>query len=173
MVRFYLLLWLFWLIRVVLCTLFTASILSLLVTFFIYVKQGFVTIDAVAFDALFDIWQFWFLISLNLALLFALFRSVKYLFNRCYSGFMLQLQGCDIVGYGDLIKVWRKWFMLLIWLVGSLMVLALIATHLFTSYDSLFDWFGIYLLYLFIAMAGYISFILIVARCKSIKVVKC
>ena len=55
-------------------------------------------------------------------------------------------------------SVWRKWFMLLIWLVGSIMIFALALTHLFTSYSGLFEWFDIYWLFGFILMEGYFSF---------------
>ena len=180
---FYLSLWLSWLFRVVLCTLATAFLLASLVTLLLYAKEGFVHFNGEVADALFSIWKFWFSILLNIALLFALFRSIKYIFNRCYSGYMLKLKNCpkddlretfiDVVGYGDLIKVWRKWFFALIWLSGALMVLAFVVTKLFTSYSSLFSWFSIYLLYLFIALSGYLSFVFISARCKNIKVVKC
>jgi len=182
MLKFYLFLWLSWLFRVVLCTLLSAALFAFIVTLFIYVKQGFMPIDRVVFEALLKIWTFWFSILLNLSLLFALFRSVKYLFNHCYAGYILKLKACtkkesgkyiEIIGYGDLLKVWRKWFMLLIWIVGSLMILAFVLTHLFTTYNSLFDWFSIYLLYLFIAIGGYFSFVFITARCKCIEVIKC
>jgi len=178
--RFYLLLWLHWLVRVVLCTLLIAAVGSALATLFIYIKQGSQPIDEAVSAALFDIWYFWFVLSLNIALLFVLFRSVKYLFNRCHAGYVLRLKVCeakeefiDPVGYGDLVKVWRKWFMLLIWLVGALMVLAVAFTYIFTSYTTLFAWFNIYILYLFIALGAYLSFIFLIARCKAIKVVKC
>jgi hypothetical protein len=182
MSRFYRSLWLFWALRVLLCTLFSATLLALLVTFFIYIMQGLPSLDAKILQALLDVWKFWFAILLNIALLLALFRSVKYLFNHPHAGYMLKLKGCqkeqggeyiEVVGYGDLVKVWRKWFMLLIWLVGSLMVLALGITYLFTPYESLFSWFNIYVLYFFIFIAGYLSFIFLSNRCKNIRIVKC
>jgi len=182
MSRFYFFLWLFWLLRVTLCTLASAGLFAFIITLSIYMKQGLVSLDSTVVSALLDIWNFWFTISLNIGLLFALFRSVKYLFNRCYGGFVLKLNRCikentsgfiEEIGYGDLIKVWRKWFMILIWLVGSLMVISLGLTYLFTSYSSLFDWFNIYILYLFIAIGGYISFIVMAGRCKSVRIIKC
>jgi len=182
MSRFYLYIWLYWLGRVVVCTLLSASFLAFAVTLFIYIKQGFAPLESEVRAALLEIWIFWFSITLNIALLFALFRSVKYLFNRCYGGFMLKLKSCtpkstrefiDPVGYGDLVKVWRKWFMSLIWLTGGMMVIAFGLTYLLSAYDSLFSWFDITVLYLFIALSGYISLMLLVARCKSIKVIKC
>ncbi len=77
------------------------------------------------------------------------------------------------IGYGDLVKIWRKWFMLLIWLVGTEMILALSYSTLFTNYTGVFEWFDIYWLFGFVLVAGFFSFILLGLRCKRIKVVKC
>jgi len=182
MSKFYLSLWFFWAMRVILCTLFLATIFALLLTSFIYIKQGLPSFDSKIMTALLEVWKFWFAIFLNIAVLVALFRSVKYLFNHPHAGYILKLKECqkeqgeeyiEVVGYGDLVKVWRKWFMLLIWLVGSLMVLALGLTYLFTPYESLFSWFNIYVLYFFILIAGYLSFIFLSNRCKNIRIVKC
>ncbi|QOP46153.1 hypothetical protein [Sulfurimonas paralvinellae] len=184
MQRFYFELWFFWALRVVLCNLFLGAVLASLITVMLYIKQGVPALDPEIKTALWELFRFWFFISLNLALLVALFRSVKYLFNRPHAGYVLRLKKCakedepsrgyiDPVGYGNLVKVWRKWFMLLIWIVGSFMVLALIATYLFTPYEALFDWFNIYVLYGFILAGGYLSFIFMTGRCKNIRIVKC
>jgi len=182
MPRFYFLLWASWTIRVVLCSLFLAVLFALFLTLFIYVKQGLPSLDEKILDALLAVWRFWFAISLNIAVLIALFRSVKYLFNHPHAGYVLKLKKCfkedsheylEVIGYGDLVKVWRKWFMLLIWLVGSLMVLALLFTSIFSSYETLFNWFSVYMLYVFILFAGYLSFIFLSNRCKSVRIVKC
>ena len=182
MSRFYFSLWLFWLFRVVLCTLFIAILISAAATLFIYMKQGMLPLHDEVLAALYDIWHFWFIISLNIALLIALFRSVKYLFNRCHGGYMLKLKVCqkiekaefiEIIGYGDLVKVWRRWFMLLIWLVAAEIIFSVAVSYLLSSSMSLFDWFSIYILYLFIAVGAYFSFIFLSSRCKAIKVVKC
>jgi len=179
---FYFRLWSAWLVRVVVYTLVFAALLSGAITLFIYIKQGMLPLNEEVEAALYAIWHFWFLVSVNITLLFALFGSIKYLFNHCYAGYMLRLKVCDkaenteyieVVAYGDLIKVWRKWFMLLIWLVAAFMILSVVFTYLFSSYESLFEWFSIYLLYVFIAIAAYFSFILLSARCRAIKVVKC
>jgi len=180
--NFYLFLWFFWLIRVVLCTIFSGFVFAALITLYSYAKQGFIPLDSEVIEALFKIWKFWFLILLNITLLFALFRSVKYLFNRCYKGYIVRLKKCfkekespyiEPVGYGDLLKVWRKWFFSLIWLSAGCMITAFIFTHFFTSYESLFSWFSIYLLYVFIALAALPSFMLLFSKCKMIKVEKC
>jgi len=182
MSKFYLEVWLSWALRVIVCSLFFAFIIALIITLSIYAKQGFASLDKQIISALFDVFKFWFFISLNLAILLALFRSIKYIFNTPHAGYMFKLKQCakensseyiEIIGYGDLVKVWRKWFMLLIWLVGSLMVLALIITYIFTSYTSLFYWFNIYVLYFFILISGYLSFFILANRCKSVKIVKC
>jgi len=185
MQRFYFELWLAWAVRVVICTLILTVFFASFITAILYVKQGMPNLDIEIKMALWELFRFWFFFSLNIAILIALFRSVKYLFNRPHAGYILRLKRClqkedepsreyiDPVGYGDLIKVWRKWFMLLIWIVGSFMIFVLIITYLFTPYKALFDWFNIYVLYAFILAGGYLSFLFLPARCKSMRIVKC
>lgn len=177
--KFYILLWLRWSIRVTLCSTVLASVFSLFITLYVYISQGMVTIDAKVLKALIDIFVFWFPIVWSFTILLALFRALKYIFNVSISGYMLNLYSCDgkellrEVGYGDLVKVWRKWFMLIIWLVGSLMVISLAYTYMFTPYSGVFEWFNIYWLFAFLLLSGYFSFILMTTRCKRVKVVKC
>ncbi len=182
MSRFYFLLWVKWAVRLTLCSISFASILSVVVTVFIYISQGMPTHSSEIQSALVQVFIFWFVILWNFTLLIALFRSLKYVFNSCYSGYKLQLLSCpkdgksevlDAIGYGDLLKVWRKWFMLIIWLVGAEMIFALIFTKLLSSYDGIFEWFNIYILYAFVLIAGYFSFMLLGGRCKRVEIVKC
>ncbi|MEA3330889.1 MAG: hypothetical protein U9Q29_04265 [Campylobacterota bacterium] len=179
MSRFYLLLWLHWVVRLTLCSVLLASATSCVVTIFIYFSQGMPPLGGEILTALFDIFKFWFQIFWSLALLVALFRTLKYIFNTPHAGYELKLMACGSsevlqnIGYGDLVKVWRKWFMLLVWLSGAIMILALAFTYFFTSFDGVFEWFSIYWLFGFILIAGYFSFILLGARCKKVKVVKC
>lgn len=182
MSKFYLLLWLKWIFRVTVCSVVLASIFSFVVTGFIYVHQGMQTLDKEVYIALFNIFKFWFSILWNFTILVALFRSLKYIFNACHDGYKLLLNTCvknenseviDFVGYGDLIKVWRKWLMLIIWIVGIQMILAVIFFMLFTSMSNIFDWFNIYVLFAFVLVAGYFSFILLSVRCKLVKVKRC
>jgi len=180
--KFYFLLWLKWAVRLTLCSIVFASILSVFITLFIYISQGMPTHSSEIYVALVQVFLFWFVVLWNFTLLIALFRSLKYVFNSCHNGYKLRLLSCpkdtesevlDYIGYGDLVKVWRKWFMLIIWLVGAQMIFALTITKLFTSYSGIFEWFSIYILYAFILIAGYFSFILLGARCKRVKIVKC
>ena len=179
MSKFYLFLWFRWSLRLTLCSVVLASGVASLITLYTYISQGIPTLDSDIFIALKDVFKFWFPILWSLTLLLALFRSLKYLFNSCIYGYELKLYSCDLkevleyIGYGDLVKVWRKWFMLIIWLVGSLMILSLTFTYLFTSYNGVFEWFNIYWLFAFILISGYFSFIFISHRCKRVKVVKC
>jgi len=168
--------------RITLCSLALAAVFSALVTAFIYINQGMQTLNKDVYLALFEIFEFWLRVLWNVTILIALFRSLKYIFNTCYDGYKLVLYTClkksnsaiiESVVYSDLLKVWRKWLMLLIWLVGVEMILALVYTTLFTSYNAIFDWFNIYLLYAFVLVAGYLSFILLSVRCKLVKVKKC
>ena len=179
MSKFYFLLWLRWSARVFTCSVILAYVFSLIITVIIYFTSTMPSVDAEIFNALKDILAFWFPIVWSLTLLLALFRSLKYVFNICINGYKMQLLTCkgdeviETIGYGDLVKVWRRWFMLNIWLVGAFMIVAVIFTSLFTSYSGVFEWFDIYFLSGFILASGYFSFMLLGTRCKQVKVVKC
>ncbi|MDD2789952.1 MAG: hypothetical protein PHU40_04725 [Sulfurimonas sp.] len=179
MSRFYFFLWLRWLIRVSLCSVLLASTVAAFITLFIYISQGMPALNAEVASALLAIAKFWFPLSWSLALLLVLFRSVKYLFNVPVAGYLLKLKVCgkekfiEEIGYGDLVKVWRKWFMLLIWIVAAQMIFALAFTYLFSDYSGVFAWFSIYWLFGFILVAGYFSIILLANRCKRVKIKQC
>lgn len=179
MSKFYFLLWLRWAVRVTVCSVVMASILAFCLTVFLYIKQGTSSLTPEILQALGEIFLFWFPLVWSITLLIALFRSLKYIFNNCNNGYELKLLECnkqdviEVIGYGDLVKVWRRWFMLLIWLSGVQMLIALGITYVFGTYDSVFDWFNIYILFVFILISGYISFILLSGRCKKVKVLKC
>lgn len=179
MYKFYFLLWVRWVVRLSICSTSLAMLLSVLITLVIYLIKGSVVLDANTIMAIFEIWKFWTIVLWNFTLLIALYRSVKYLFNNCLNGYTLKLLECnssntiEIVDYGDLIKVTRRWFMSLIWLVSSFMVVALVITKLFASFDNIFDWFNIYWLYLFLILSGFISFIIFGNISKKVKVLRC
>ena len=179
MSKFYFLLWFRWALRVSINSVFLASLLSIIITIFLYIKQGAVTLNIEVLEALFEVFMFWFPLTWSVTLLLTLFRSLKYIFNNCNNGYELKLLECnkndviEYIGYGDLVKVWRRWFMLMIWLSGVQMVFALGISYIFSIYDAVFDWFNIYILFLFILSSGYFSFILLGGRCKKVKVVKC
>ena len=179
MAKFYVLLWLKWATRVSLCSVISAFSVSFVITLFIYVSQGMPTLENEVLTALLDITIFWFPIVWSLTLLLSLFRSLKYIFNSCCGEYKLQLLTCDthefieVIGYGDLVKVWRRWFTLIIWLVGTQMVFSTAFTYLFMDANGVFSWFNIYWLFTFILIAGYFSFIFMSSRCKRVKIVKC
>ncbi len=179
MSRFYLLLWLSWALRVTVCSVVLACGFSFLITLILYFNQGMPNLSEEVLTALFDLFKFWFPLLWSFTLLVALFRSLKYIFNNPHAGYELKLLNCkrdnvlEEIGYGDLIKVWRRWFMLIIWLVGSFMILSLAFTYMFTSLSGVFEWFNIYWLFGFVLAAGYFSFILMGSRCTRVKVRKC
>ncbi len=170
MKKFYFTLWFFWALRVVVCSLGGAVVVSSVITAVVYAREGFAVLDVAVVNAIMDIFTFWFLFSLNLTVLLALFRSVKFIFNKCRAGYSFQLLKClnknefiEVIGYGDLVKFWRKWFMLLIWLTAAFMIIDFI----------LFNYYNIYVLYGAVLLSGYFSFIFIGARCKQVRIVKC
>jgi len=181
--RFYLRLWLRWAVGLSVLSVLLAVVLSAGITLGIYVNQGMKELSHEVIMALSTIFEFWFAVSWNVTILLSLFLTLKYIFNKCYSHFQLNLLTCPNndgksyaipeVGYGDLVKVWRKWFMLLIWLVGAQMIFAVIFMKLFSSYTGLFEWFSVYILYGFLLVAGYFSFMILTLRCKKVRVVKC
>ncbi|DAB31073.1 MAG TPA: hypothetical protein CFH84_00420 [Sulfurimonas sp. UBA12504] len=179
MSKFYLFLWLRWLFLVTFYSLFLASALAAFITFFIYLSEGMPPLSSEIGKALFAIAKFWFPLTWSLALLLALFASVKYFFNTCTAGYVLKLQSCqtqefiEVIGYGDLVKVWRKWFMLLIWIVAAQMIIALAFTSVFSDFESVFVWFDIYWLFGFILVAGYFALIVLTNRCTRVKIKQC
>ena len=186
MSRFYFLLWFRWALKLTLYTLVLTFVIAVFITFGIYIAQGLKPLDIEIITALIAIFKFWFVLSWSFALLIILFRSLKYIFNKCVGGYVFELLTCPVqekkdetrevitdIGYGDLLKVWRKWFMLLIWMVAAQMIVALIIMKLFSSYENIFDWFNIYLLYIFILIAGYFSFIVLSIKCKKVRISKC
>ena len=182
MSKFYLHIWLSWALRLTLSSLTLALLLSVGITFFLFVKQGFPLLSKEVIQALLSIVIFWFAPLWGITLLYSLFRGIKYIFNICKEGYKLELLSCpkegrvetiEIVGYGDLIKVWRKWLMLIIWLVGAQMIIAMALNYLLSSSSLSLDWFNIYLLYGFILLAGYFSFMILSVRCKRVRLVKC
>lgn len=179
MSRFYITLWLKWAARLTVCSLLFAIIFSSFATLFIYFLRGMPEFSRDVSLAIFEIFKFCFPVFWSLGILLALFRGLKYIFNSCINGFELKLLTCDgsqtieSIGYVDLIKVWRKWLMLLIWLVGSFTILAAVFTNIFAIEGGLFGWFDIYALYGFILLGGYISFIVMSSKCKKVKIVTC
>ncbi len=177
--KFYFLLWLRWAARVITCSVLLAYIISIIITAITYFIGAKPPLDAQVFGALKDVLEFWFPIIWSLTLLLSLFRSVKYIFNTCINGYELKLLTCKgdesikDIGYGNLVKVWRRWFMLNIWMVGSFMIISVVFTSIFTDFSGVFEWFDIYWLFSFILISGFFSFILLGNRCKSVKVVKC
>lgn len=177
MSKFYFLVWSRWVLRVVLCSSILSAVLSAFITVVLYGLKGFPTLDDEVLKALFDIFYFWFPITLSFTLLVALFRSLKYIFSKCLDGYEFVLFKCNKttqirdVGYGDLLRVWRKWFVLLIWFVmGQVLV---VSGLFFTFSSNVFSWFSVYWLFGFILSGGYVSFMLLPSRVGVVKIKKC
>ncbi len=182
MAKFYFLLWQKWAFFVTLSSLGFAGVVAFIITLFVYIKQGSIALNEAVYQALLEVFLFWFPLVWSVTVLLALFLSLKRVFNHCLQGYELKLLQCmkkeksemvRVVGYGDIKRVWRKWLLLLIWLVGAQMVLALVITQIFGEYKALFDWFSIYFLYAFILVAGYFSFIVLSSRCRLVRVKRC
>jgi len=179
MSKFYFSIWIRWVLRLSVCSIFLAMLLSLFITTFIYFIKGNGAVGVDTLEALFEIWKFWVMVTWNLTLLIALFRSLKYIFNNCLDSYSFKLLECntletiDIVGYGDLVKIFRRWLFSLIWLVTSFVVIAVIFTKFFFSFSNISEWFNIYWLYLFLILSGFISFVILGTISKKVKVSRC
>jgi len=184
--RFYFFVWFQWAIKLTVYTCILAFFIAGTITIGLYINQGMKPFSSELNLALLTIFKFWFVLAWNFALLIILFRSLKYIFNKCIGGYKFQLLTCpneenknatreviSNIGYGDLIKVWRKWFMLIIWIVAVEMILSVVVMKVLSSYESIFDWFSIYVLYIFILTAGYFSFIILSTRCKKVRIIRC
>jgi Ca2+/Na+ antiporter len=179
MLKFYLHIWLRWALRVTLCSVIVAVVLSFSVTLYSYLKGEATFLTPQLYGALWSIFKFWLSIGWSFTLLFALIRSIKYIFNTPLEGYVFKLQECtrssyiEYIGYGDLVKVWRKWFMLLIWLSVVMMLFSTLFLYIFSAEGDLYRWFSIEWMFGYILLSGYLSFILLPSRCKRVKVVKC
>jgi len=184
--RFYFFIWLQWAVKLTVNTFILALYLAVVITLGIYFNEGAQPLSSEIEKALLAIFKFWFMLSWSFALLIMLFRSLQYIFNRCVQGYAFTLLRCQEeetkeetkeiiknIGYGDLLKVWRKWFMLIIWLVAAQMIVAVIVMKTGSLYSTLFSWFNIYVLYIFILIAGFFSFIILSTKCKKVRIRKC
>lgn len=129
-------------------------------------------------SALKDIALFWFALIWSLTLLIALFLVVRRLFYRCIDHRQLTLRSCSgresikIAGMADVVKVWRKWLMAIIWATAA-QIIIVVALHYLLGIDALFSWFSVYWLYLFVLIAGLLTLPLMEARCKLVRVGRC
>ncbi len=177
--KFFFLLWKNWTLRVSIESVLFGFFLAFLMSGYIYIKKGLVDVNQETMSALLDIFFFWFGVLWNVGLLIALFRSIKFVFNRCYNGYMLRLFTCkqddyiEPVGYGDLIKVWRRWFLILIWSVAFEILIGSIVMRFGFGKTELFSWLGSGVLFGFVLLGGYISFWVLSGWCKRVKVVVC
>lgn len=179
MLKFTFLLWLQWSYYITRFSLSFALFISLLISLVTYLNKGAPTLNSAVYEALLNIFLFWFPFVWSIALLVSLFRSLKYIFNTPIANYKLILLECDLeesiedIGYGDLVKVWRKWFLVIIWFVGIEMLLSVFILSLFTHYNSIFEWFNIYVLFMYLLIAGYFALVLLTGRCKRVSLRRC
>jgi len=179
MTRFYLRLWLFWFFQVSILSLGTAAFGDAAVTAGLYLYRGAPALDASVLEALWEIAGFWFGIIWSVTLLWALFVSLHRILERCYAHRKFILLTCKgderitPVGYGDIVTLWRRWMMLLIWLVAAQLILMVGIRVVLGFEKALQEWFDIYWLYGALMIAGALSFPLLATRCKRIRVSQC
>ena len=177
--RFYLALWVRWVLRVALESIGFGVVLTAGIVMYVYMQKSPQTLSQEIMDAFGVIFGFWFGIVWSATFLLALFRSVKFLFERCYAGYRFVLYDCKLkerierVGYGDLVRVWRKWFMVLVWISAIVMVFVSIFLRFVFGISEVFAWFDIYTVFVIVSLSGYVSLWLLPLRCKRVKVERC
>ncbi len=175
---FWLGMWWRWALWVTLFSILVALITDIALTFGIYLLKGVPPLNATVFEALLEIGRFWFGILWSITLLLALFLSVKRLFNRCIAGRQMHLFTCkdheriNPVLMGDVVVLWRRWMILLIWVV-TVETLAVSGVGYLWGIEGFWSWFDIYWLYAFLVIASALTLPLLPSRCKRIEVVSC
>jgi len=177
--KFWFLLWWDWALWVSVSSLLFAGGLDGVLTLVIYISKSMPELDSETLKALADIWIFWFGILWSVTLLLSIFLSMKRFFNRCFNGYQLQLLTCtdaeviDIVFLGDIVKVWRKWLMILIWGVAAEILIVSVVRYGLGFGIGFWRWFSIEWLYLFLLIAAFISLPLMGSRCKRVRLRRC
>ena len=161
-------------------TLLISGVLSFLFMSYFYIQEGMPPLKTEILKALFEIFGFWFLIFINLAIPLAIFFNTKYLFNNCINAISLRIKSCqeegkylEDISYGDLRKVWRKWLFLIVWMSSVFVLLSFVLFYLFASEGSFFEWLRVYYIYGYILLSGAFALPLLGVRCKSVSLRKC
>ena len=177
--RFWVGLWWRWALWVTLISLLWAAGASVLLTFGLYLYKGMPPLEKGVVTALGDIARFGFPVFWCFAFLAAFFRSVRRLFGHCIDHFRLTLLSCDgetrieNPGSADTVRVWRKWFFVIIWAVAAEVIVAALLHFPFASGGGAMGWFSLYWLYLFVLLAALATLPLMGARCPFVKVERC
>ncbi|MEA1919258.1 MAG: hypothetical protein U9N52_05410 [Campylobacterota bacterium] len=179
--KFWFLLWFDWALWVSVSSLIFAAVIDFFVTGTLYVLKGMAELNSETLSALADIWLFWFGIIWSVTLLLSIFLSMKRFFNVCHDGWKLQLFTCavknaeviDIVLLGDIVKVWRKWLMALIWAVATEILMVSVVRYILGFGIGFWEWFTMGWLYLFILLAAWVSLPLMAARCQRVTITSC
>jgi len=180
MAKFYIYLWFFWVIRMLVVSTLLAGTLSFFITFYFYAREGLPAFESEILTAILNIFTFWFLLLLNFALPLALFINTKYLFNNCINAISLRVVSCakeeeflERIGYGDLIKIWRKWLLLIVWISSVFVLFSFLFFYFLLFEGSFFEWLSVYCLYGFILLSGFFALPLLGSRCKSVRLRLC
>jgi len=179
MFKFWFVLWLRWAYFVSSVSFLGATLLSVVITLIIFFIKSNLAFHEGTLSALYDIALFWLPISWSLSFVLTLLWSLKKIFNVCLFGHTLELYDCDGKTYieeiaaKNLRKLWRKWLFALIWTSAALTVLSVLLVYFILPTQSLFGWFSIYWLYVFVMLSGYITLPLMASRCKMVKVESC
>lgn len=179
MLRFYLLLWFFWLYKTLRFALLWGGALASLVTLWLYVQEGSPLLDEAIKNALVEIFLFWFLPLFHLAFVFALFLSSKHLFYNCFAEKELRLRVCEgeteeeKIERKNLLRISRKLLFLIIWISAALTLALFSALYLLGVCVAFFSCFSIVWVDTLVLASGFFAIALLLQRCKYIEIKRC
>ncbi len=176
--KFWFSLWVYWGFWLSLFSLAFGVAGSMLITLGLYLLKGMPSLSPEIWQALADVFTFWFKIVWSVGLPLGLLLVVKRLFYRCYDHFQMHFLQCPSrtelrdLSVRDTTKLWRKWLFSLVWIVAT-QIIIVVAVHYFRGAESLMGWFNVYWLYGFILIGGAVTLPLMGARCKMVQVKRC
>ncbi len=178
MIRFYFLLWLHWVGVLLLQSIGSAFLLTLIFVAWIYFSKD-VALNKDVIDALVSLFSFWFWVIWSATFVASLFFAFKSFFNHCYAGYVLKVIDCNShvalehIGYSDLIQIWRKWLMLLIWITAFFIIVLSILLYALFEIQTLFSWLNLTIMIVLAICSAFFALFFLRFRTQKIRVERC
>jgi len=177
--RFIFQVWTAWILIFALIATGMAVGFASLATFIIYSLKGFAPLSQPEVrEAIYTIWLFWLSVGYGIGVISALGMGLYFVFDRCIGGRTITLLNCK----GEMVegprskhyfKVWRKWFFAMIWL-DAFEALILMGVHQLIFGGGLWmGWFQPLWMVPMMLVSGFFAMVLMLSRCKSLKVDVC
>ncbi|MBN2896974.1 MAG: hypothetical protein JXK05_13905 [Campylobacterales bacterium] len=171
-------LWLYWLWWVLLYSVAVAAATAAVLVGVIYVLKGAPALDADVYGALEAIARVVFVPLWCAALLWAHLMVTRRLFACCLGGRRLILLTCKgderiyPVGLGDVLPVWRRFLMLIVWIVAVEVLLLVGVTSLWGGMSAT-ALLRPSVLGAMSALGAFAALLVLLGRCKCILVTQC